>query len=123
MHFLPKNVVTLQGDVINYDSKQTKTNMKHTLLTFLAALLFASVANTQERKFMLHAVAFYNLENLFDTCHDAHKNDYDFLPDGSYLENTQLEPDIKVLNDPAEVVKGIDEQLIIATRELLKEIK
>ena len=45
------------------------------------------------------------------------------LPDGSYLENTQLEPDIKVLNDPAEVVKGIDEQLIIATRELLKEIK
>ncbi len=84
MHFLPKNVVTLQGDVINYDSKQTKTNMKHTLLTFLAALLFASVANTQERKFMLHAVAFYNLENLFDTCHDAHKNDYDFLPGGSY---------------------------------------
>ncbi len=45
------------------------------------------------------------------------------LPDGSYLENTQLEPDIKVLNDPAEVVKGIDTQLITATKELMKQIK
>ena len=26
----------------------------------------------------------YNLENLFDTIHDAGKNDYEFLPDGSY---------------------------------------
>ncbi|MBR0025074.1 MAG: PD40 domain-containing protein [Muribaculaceae bacterium] len=45
------------------------------------------------------------------------------LPDGSYLENTQLEPDIKVLNDPAEVVNGVDTQLITATKELLKQIK
>ena len=28
--------------------------------------------------------AFYNLENLFDTIHDAGKNDYEFLPNGSY---------------------------------------
>ncbi|MBO4549467.1 MAG: endonuclease/exonuclease/phosphatase family protein [Bacteroidaceae bacterium] len=59
--------------------------MKHTFLTFLAALLFcAAYTNAQDRKLMVHAVAFYNLENLFDTCHDEHKNDYDFLPDGSY---------------------------------------
>ena len=45
------------------------------------------------------------------------------LPDGSYLENTQLEPDIKVLNDPATVVKGVDDQLITATKELMKQIK
>ena len=45
------------------------------------------------------------------------------LPDGSYLENTQLEPDIKVLNDPATVVEGVDSQLITATQELMKEIK
>lgn len=32
----------------------------------------------------LYSVAFYNLENLFDTIHDAGKRDYDFLPDGSY---------------------------------------
>ena len=59
--------------------------MKRTFFTFVSALLlFAAHTNAQERKLMVHAVAFYNLENLFDTCHDAHKNDYDFLPDGSY---------------------------------------
>lgn len=35
----------------------------------------------------MHAVAFYNLENLFDITHDEGKNDYDFLPDGSYHWN------------------------------------
>lgn len=40
------------------------------------------VAQNTERK--LYSIAFYNLENLFDTIHDAGKNDYDFLPDGSY---------------------------------------
>ena len=30
------------------------------------------------------------------------------LPDGSYLENTQLEPDVKVANNPETVVKGED---------------
>lgn len=33
-------------------------------------------------------IAFYNQENLFDTIHDDGKNDYDFLPDGSYQWNT-----------------------------------
>ncbi len=32
----------------------------------------------------MYAVGFYNQENLFDTVHDAGKNDYDFLPTGSY---------------------------------------
>ncbi len=44
------------------------------------------------------------------------------LPDGSYLENTQLEPDIYVLNRPETVVQGVDLQLQAAVEELLKEI-
>lgn len=44
------------------------------------------------------------------------------LPDGSYLENTQLEPDILVLNDPATVVKGDDAQLRVAVETLLHDI-
>ena len=44
------------------------------------------------------------------------------LPDGSYLENTQLEPDIKVANAPETVVQGEDTQLKVAVDELLKEI-
>lgn len=44
------------------------------------------------------------------------------LPDGSILENTQLEPDIQVENRPEDVVRGIDAQLETAVRELLREI-
>ena len=43
--------------------------------------------------------------------------------EGYYLENTQLEPDIKIANDPATVVKGEDSQLRVAVEELLKELK
>ncbi|MCR5534698.1 MAG: PDZ domain-containing protein [Bacteroidaceae bacterium] len=44
------------------------------------------------------------------------------LPDGSYLENTQLEPDVLILNRPETVVTGTDLQLEAAVRELLKEL-
>ncbi len=44
------------------------------------------------------------------------------LPDGSYLENTQLEPDILVLNDPSQIVKGVDDQLRVAVETLLNDI-
>ena len=30
-------------------------------------------------KYALYSVAFYNLENLFDTIHDAGKNDFEYL--------------------------------------------
>ena len=44
------------------------------------------------------------------------------LPDGSYLENSQLDPDILILNDPAKVVLGQDDQLRVAVETLLKDI-
>ena len=43
--------------------------------------------------------------------------------EGNYLENTQLEPDIFVLNSPETIVKGEDTQLKTAVEELLKEIE
>ena len=43
--------------------------------------------------------------------------------DGNYLENSQLEPDIKVKNTPEKLAQGIDEQLEAAVQELLKELK
>lgn len=60
--------------------------MKHTFFALLAVLLWGAADNiqAQDRKLSVHAVCFYNLENLFDTQHDKGKNDYDFLPDGSY---------------------------------------
>lgn len=42
--------------------------------------------------------------------------------EGTYLENSQLEPDFKVRNRPEETVKGRDEQLEVAVRELLRQI-
>lgn len=44
------------------------------------------------------------------------------LPDGTYLENSQLEPDIYILNTPEQIVNGEDAQLKAAVEELLKEI-
>lgn len=44
------------------------------------------------------------------------------LPDGSYLENSQLEPDILVLNTPEQVMNGEDNQLHTAVITLLEEI-
>lgn len=44
------------------------------------------------------------------------------LPDGSYLENSQLEPDIKVSNAPETIVKGEDTQLKVAVDELLRTL-
>lgn len=42
---------------------------------------------------------------------------------GNWLENTQLEPDVKVRNTPEKMAEGVDEQLEAAVRELLKEVK
>ena len=44
------------------------------------------------------------------------------LEDGSYLENKQLEPDIKVANTPETIAEGRDEQLETAVKELLRQI-
>lgn len=54
---------------------------------FLALLLLVSLGTSAQKKFSVYAAGFYNLENLFDTCHDAGKNDYEFLPTGSYHWN------------------------------------
>ena len=56
------------------------------LMTFC---LCTAILGAQNEKRNLYSVAFYNLENLFDTIHDAGKNDYDFLPDGSYKWNSK----------------------------------
>lgn len=56
--------------------------MKQMFLFFL--LLLSVSAYSQEKKYKVGIVAFYNLENFFDTINDPNKNDEDFLPTGSY---------------------------------------
>ena len=59
--------------------------MKKTFIISLVMLL-TGVCSTmaQEKRYQLYGVGFYNLENLFDTCHDVGHNDYQYLPDGQY---------------------------------------
>lgn len=59
--------------------------MRKTITLFALLLLFSIAAGAQGtgKKYSLYGVAFYNLENLFDTLHDAGKNDYEYLPDGT----------------------------------------
>lgn len=70
--------------------------MKKTLLLALSLLVAVSGAyakkpkkektqkkqTTEKTSYRVSCVAFYNLENLFDTIHDEGKNDYEYLPDG-----------------------------------------
>lgn len=44
------------------------------------------------------------------------------LPDGSYLENSELDPDIKVANAPETLVAGEDTQLRVAVETLLRDL-
>ncbi|MCB0443793.1 MAG: endonuclease/exonuclease/phosphatase family protein, partial [Flavobacterium sp.] len=50
---------------------------------FIAAILVIYSMNSvsgQDKKFIMHTVAFYNLENLFDTKDDENVNDEEYTP-------------------------------------------
>lgn len=57
---------------------------KISVALLLVGAMAALSAGAQEKRYDCYAVAFYNQENLFDTLHDEGKNDYEFLPSGSY---------------------------------------
>lgn len=54
-----------------------KNYLKDTLLTLL--LLNVFLTYSQQKKYAINTIAFYNLENLFDTINDPYKNDEDFI--------------------------------------------
>lgn len=51
------------------------------LLIFFSSTVFSKCAQNPDEYIF---IAFWNLENLFDTVDDPNKNDEDFLPSGSY---------------------------------------
>ena len=55
--------------------------IKHFIIAFVTlSSIFAS--NAQQKKFIVHTVAFYNFENLFDTINNEN-NDEEWLPNGA----------------------------------------
>ena len=75
--------------------------MKQTRLVVLLVLALvwsgAGCLYAQAKDMMVRCIAFYNLENLFDTIHDEGKNDYEYLPDGG-MKWTPLKYEHKIQN-------------------------
>ncbi len=50
---------------------------------FIVGLFVLNVSQAQEKKFMVHTIAFYNVENLFDTIRDPKIFDEEWTPKGA----------------------------------------
>ena len=59
--------------------------MRKLLYFVLISLLVSTACIAKGKKGnTVYGIGFYNLENLFDTCHDEGKNDYEFLAEGTF---------------------------------------
>lgn len=54
------------------------------LVSFFLLLGLLNKGFSQEKKFEIHTIAFYNLENLFDTINDPTINDEEYLPSNGW---------------------------------------
>ena len=81
--------------------QNNKKNMKHAYFRIVFASVLAVMTSLlafgQKDEMMVRCVAFYNLENLFDTIHDEGKNDYEYLPDGG-MKWTKMKYEHKLHN-------------------------
>jgi len=80
---------------------------------FIAILLSFSLnfsACAQEKKYLATTIAFYNVENLFDTINDPKINDEEFLP-GGINRWTSQRYEAKLIS-MAEVVAGIGSEFV-----------
>ena len=63
--------------------------MKNFRLLLIVFLCGIAMNATAQKKFSVYAVGFYNVENLFDTCHDVGKRDFEYLPNGTNRWNAR----------------------------------
>lgn len=77
---------------------------------FIICLLIANMAQSQnEGRFSIRTIAFYNVENLFDTINDSLYFDDEMTPDGNYNWTLQRY-DLKI-NHIAEVISKIGKSI------------
>lgn len=60
------------------------------LALYLFLISFSFNLHAQNKVLQINAVAFYNLENLFDTINDPNKFDEDFTPNGPYHYTSEI---------------------------------
>lgn len=65
----------------------------HKFSLFFILSAFSLFLKAQDKQYKPDVIAFYNLENLFDTIDDPDKNDEEFLPTGANRNNTYVYTD------------------------------
>ena len=83
--------------------KQMKKIFLSTIIISAFMLILASCSNKTTRSF---SIAFYNVENLFDTIDDPNINDESYLPDSKVAWNTERYN--HKLDNLSQVMKSID---------------
>ena len=63
--------------------------MKNLRLLLITIMCIVAMNASAQKKFSVYGVGFYNQENLFDTCHDVGKRDFEYLPNGSNRWNAR----------------------------------
>jgi exonuclease III len=80
------------------------------IIGLMLSLLFTFQACAQEKKYLATTIAFYNVENLFDTIDDPNTNDAEFLPGGANRWTPQRYEE--KLANMAKVIAGIGDELV-----------
>lgn len=87
-----------------------KKNLLFRILAIVIAISVSLNINAQTKPYKVACVGFYNLENLFDTIDSPDTYDYEFLPSGKKLWNTERY--YKKLNKLADVISQVGDEVI-----------
>lgn len=83
----------------------------HASIILLILSIFSSLQScAQEKKYLATTIAFYNVENLFDTIDDPNTNDAEFLPGGANRWTPQRYQ--AKLENMARVIAGIGNEMV-----------
>lgn len=89
--------------------KQNNIIIRSVFLVVFSFLLSVNYSTAQEKQYKVATVAFYNLENLFDTLDTPDKNDYEYTPEGS--KNWTTKKYESKLHNMSEVISQIGADL------------
>ncbi len=80
------------------------------ILILFSVFLINTDIQAQKKQYKVACIGFYNLENLFDTIDSPDTYDYEFLPSGKKVWNTERY--IKKLNKMADVISQIGDEVV-----------